>query len=209
MRKEQEIIKNIIFDLGNVIINYNQKQIIDCFTKKDVEIEYIYSQIFNSPEWKLMDLGDITNDQAIKIINEKNDFKYVKLTQEFLSEWYKKQYINRNVVNIARKLKEKQYKLYVLSNMSDLCYEYFKNEDFFSLCKGIIISSHEHIKKPDEKIYKLLLERYNLNPAECLFIDDTEKNYETANKIGIKGRKIIPNDDKDIIEMLSEFNIKI
>ena len=135
MRKEQEIIKNIIFDLGNVIINYNQKQIIDCFTKKDVEIEYIYSQIFNSPEWKLMDLGDITNDQAIKIINEKNDFKYVKLTQEFLSEWYKKQYINRNVVSIAQKLKEKQYKLYVLSNMSDLCYEYFKNEDFFHYVK--------------------------------------------------------------------------
>mgnify|MGYP004457373965 FL=1 len=205
------MIKNIIFDLGNVIINYNQKKIINNFTEKEEEIKYIYDEIFHAPEWTLMDLGDITNDEAIEIINKRNEFKYEKLTQEFLHEWYKKQPINRDIVEIAKILKNNGYNLFVLSNMANQTYEYFKNDEFFSLCTGIVISAHEHVKKPDEKVYRLLLDRYNLNAEECLFIDDDDsgKNYETANKIGIKGRRIMPNQAEDVKKLLLEFNMKI
>ena len=205
------MIRNIIFDLGNVIINYNQKQIINNFTDKEAEIKYIYDEIFHAPEWKLMDLGDITNDEAIETINKRNGFRYTKLTEYFLHEWYKKQPINRDIVEIAKRLKEKGYNLYVLSNMANLTYEYFKDDEFFELCTGIVISAHEHIKKPDEKIYRLLLERYNLNAEEYLFIDDDDsgKNYETANRIGIKGRRIIPNQLEDVKRLLKEFEVII
>ena len=198
------MIKNIIFDLGNVIINYNQKKIINNFTEKEEEIKYIYDEIFHAPEWTLMDLGDITNDEAIEIINK-------KLTQEFLHERHKKQPINRDIVEIAKILKNNGYNLFVLSNMANQTYEYFKNDEFFSLCTGIVISAHEHVKKPDEKVYRLLLDRYNLNAEECLFIDDDDsgKNYETANKIGIKGRRIMPNQAEDVKKLLLEFNVKI
>ena len=205
------MIKNIIFDLGNVIINYNQKKIINNFTEKEEEIKYIYDEIFHAPEWTLMDLGDITNEEAIEIINKRNEFKYGKLTQEFLQEWYKKQPINRDIVEIAKILKNNGYNLFVLSNMANQTYEYFKNDEFFSLCTGIVISAHEHVKKPDEKVYRLLLNRYNLNAEECLFIDDDDsgKNYETANKIGIKGRRIMPNQAEDVKKLLLEFNVEI
>lgn len=205
------MIRNIIFDLGNVIINYNQEQIINNFTKKEEEIKYIYDEIFHAPEWELMDLGNITNNQVIEVINKRNEFKYQKLTDVFLHEWYKKQEINRDIVEIAKMLKKNGYKLFVLSNMANLTYEYFKNDEFFSLCTGIVISAHEHVKKPDEKVYRLLLERYNLNAEECLFIDDDDsgKNYKTANKIGIKGRRIIPNNAEDVRKMLLEFGIEI
>ena len=205
------MIKNIIFDLGNVIINYNQKKIINNFTEKEEEIKYIYDEIFHAPEWTLMDLGDITNDEAIEIINKRNEFKYEKLTQEFLHEWHKKQPINRDIVEIAKILKNNGYNLFVLSNMANQTYEYFKNDEFFSLCTGIVISAHEHVKKPDEKVYRLLLDRYNLNAEECLFIDDDDsgKNYETANKIGIKGRRIMPNQVEEVKKLLLEFNVEI
>lgn len=205
------MIKNIIFDLGNVIINYNQKKIINNFTEKEEEIKYIYDEIFHAPEWTLMDLGDITNDEAIEIINKRNEFKYEKLTQEFLHEWHKKQPINRDIVEIAKILKNNGYNLFVLSNMANQTYEYFKNDEFFSLCTGIVISAHEHVKKPDEKVYRLLLNRYNLNAEGCLFIDDDDsgKNYETANKIGIKGRRIMPNQAEDVKKLLLEFNVEI
>lgn len=205
------MIKNIIFDLGNVIINYNQKQIINNFTKNEEEIKYVYDEIFHAPEWTLMDLGDITNDEAIEAINKRNKYKYEKLTQDFLHEWYKTQPINRDIVEIAKVLKKNGYKLFVLSNMANQTYEYFKNEDFFELCTGIVISAQEHVKKPDEKVYRLLMDRYNLNTEECLFIDDddTGRNYETANKIGIKGRRIIPNQVEDVKKLLLEFKIKI
>ena len=56
----------------------------------------------------------------------------------------------------------------------------------------------------------MVLTRYKLNPKECLFIDDdTNKSYDTANKIGILGRRVKPNSKKDIIKMLNEFNVKI
>ena len=205
------MIRNIIFDLGNVIINYNQKQIINSFTQKEDEIKYIYDEIFHAPEWHLMDLGDMTNEEAIEVINKRNECKYEKLTKDFLHEWYKKQTINREIVEIAKKLKKNGYKLFVLSNMANLTYEYFKNNEFFSLCSGIIISAHEHIKKPDEKVYKLLLDRYHLNAEECLFIDDdpSEENYKTANKMGIKDRKIIPNQAEDVKKLLLEYEIEI
>lgn len=205
------MIRNIIFDLGNVIINYNQEQIINNFTKKEEEIKYIYDEIFHAPEWEQMDLGNITNDEAIEVINKRNEFKYQKLTDNFLHEWYKEQEINRDIVEIAKKLKRNGYKLFVLSNMANLTYEYFKKDEFFSLCTGIIISAHEHLIKPDEKVFRLLLDKYKLNAEECLFIDDdpSEQNYKTANKIGIQGRRIIPNQAEDVRKLLLEFNIEI
>ena len=95
--------------------------------------------------------------------------------------------------------------------MAPLTYEYFKNDEFFSLCTGIIISAHEHLIKPDEKVFRLLLNRYNLNAEECLFIDDdpSEENYKKANEIGIKGRRIVPNQAEDVRKLLLEFGIEI
>ncbi len=203
------MIKNIIFDLGNVIINYDQKAIIERFAENEEEKEYIYNEIFNAPEWEMQDLGNVTNIEAAEIINKRNNLKYEKLTQVFLMEWYKEQKINKDIIEIAKKLKEKGYNIYVLSNMANFTYEYFKKEEFFSLCSGIVISAYEHLKKPDKKIYELILERYELKAEECLFIDDTEKNYKTANEIGIQGRNIIPNSSEDVIKLLKEYKIEL
>lgn len=205
------MIKNIIFDLGNIIINYNQEIIINSFTKNKTQHDYIIEQIFKSPEWQMMDLGIITNQEAAKSINERNDFKYKELTDNFLDNWYKVQIINKDVVELAKKLYRKGYKLYVLSNMANLTFEYFKNDEFFKLCDGIIISAHEHIKKPDKKVFEILVNRYNLKPKECIFIDDddTGKSYNTANEMGILGRVVLPNNVDDIEKMLLDYGIVI
>lgn len=203
------MIKNVIFDLGNVIINYNQEKIIKHFTQNKDEHDYIIEQIFKAPEWQMMDLGTITNQEAANIINKRNNFKYKDLTDEFLNNWYKVQTINRDVVKFAKKLYENGYKLYVLSNMANLTFEFFKNDEFFKMCDGIIISAHEHIKKPDKRIFEILLNRYNLKPQESIFIDDddTGKSYNTANEIGILGRVVLPNNVEDIEKMLKEYDI--
>ena len=127
------MIKNIIFDLGNIIINYNQDKIINNFTIDEDEKIFIKEKIFKSPEWKLLDLGQITNNAAIEEIQKRNDIKYNKLINIFLHEWYKTQPINKDIVEIAKKLKERNYNIYVLSNMAKETYEYFKNIDFFKV----------------------------------------------------------------------------
>ena len=205
------MVKNIIFDLGNVIINYNQQAIIDRFAKTDDEKEYLMENNFKAPEWRKIDLGEIDNSEAVKRINERHNNKFKELTEKFWHNWYKEQKINEDIVGIAKILKDKGYNIYVLSNMANETYNYFKNIDFFKLCNGIIISAQEHIKKPDERIFKILLERYNLKAEQCLFIDDddTNRSYETANRLGILGRRVIPNDYNDIKTELEEFGVMI
>ena len=65
--------------------------------------------------------------------------------------------------------------------------------------------------KPEKECYEILLNKYSLVPEECLFIDDdpSEQNYKTANKIGIKGRRIIPNQSEDVKKLLVEFEVEI
>ena len=100
------MIKNIIFDLGNVIINYDQQKIIDRFAKNDEEKEYLMEKNFKAPEWKRIDLGEITNSEAIEIINVRENYKYSKLTENFWQNWYKEQKINDDIVEVAKKLKD-------------------------------------------------------------------------------------------------------
>ena len=67
------------------------------------------------------------------------------------------------------------------------------------------------INKRNQFKYELLLKRYNLIAEECLFIDDDDsgRNYQTANKIGIKGRRVKPNSKEDIMNLINEFNVEL
>lgn len=205
------MIKNVIFDLGNVIIKGTHSSIIKEFARNDEEKKFIEEIFLKAPEWNLLDTGIITNNEAIIEIQKRTDKKFHNLIETSLHEWYKKIYINEDIVNIARKLKLQEYNIYILSNMAEATYLYIREDDFFKLCDGIVISAYENVKKPDIKIFKTLLERYNINAEECLFIDDddTNRSYVTANKLGILGRRVEPNSSEDIKKMLKEYNIEI
>ena len=205
------IIKNIIFDLGNVILKGTHMSIIKQYATNAEQMKFIEEEYLKSTEWNLLDTGMITNDEAIIEIKKRSNKKFHHLIETTLHEWYTKIQVNESTVEIARKLKSQNYKLYVLSNMAEATYLHFKEIDFFKLCDGIVISAYEKVKKPDEKIFKILLDRYNLRAKECLFIDDddTNQSYITANKLGILGRRVEPNSEKDIIKLLAEFSIKI
>jgi putative hydrolase of the HAD superfamily len=115
-------------------------------------------------------------------------------------------------MKLAKRLKEKGYKLYILSNIANATFEYFsKTYEFFSIVDGSIISAKIGVKKPDRKIFDILLEKYSLNAEDCLLIDDddTNRTFETANAIGIKGRRALPNDAEDIVKELKEYGVDI
>ena len=81
------MVKNVIFDLGNVIINYNQQAIIERFAKTDDEKQYLMENNFKAPEWREIDLGEIDNSEAIRRINERHNNKFKELTEKF---WHNK-----------------------------------------------------------------------------------------------------------------------
>lgn len=205
------MIKNIIFDLMNVIIkkDSNIKTLMN-FTNDANKAEDLQKYIYKTEEWKLLDLGNISHEQAIKEMQRKAPKEYSDLIKEVMNNRCQYVTVNEGTVKIAKSLKEKGYHIYVLSNMSEFAYTYFKDIDFFKLCDGIMISAYEHLVKPDEKIFMTLLDRYGLKPEECLFVDDddTGKTLETANKLGILGRSVKPNDSQDVLNLLGEYNIE-
>lgn len=125
-------------------------------------------------------------DKHIEQFKNKNDYKKIKyiLEEENLKISYP--LIKENFEYIC-KLKKDGYNLYLLTNITEDSYNYLKkimNVD--EIFKGGIYSYQEHLIKPDEKIYEILVNKYNLNKKETLFFDDKEKNVNSAIKCGIK-----------------------
>ena len=208
------MIKNIIFDLGNVIIQNPNFDIVKIFFTEENDAIIFNNYIFKSEFWKMMDLGLITNIEIANIIKEQKliNVKNYNEIEDFMLNWFSKCIVNKNIMELGMKLKENGYKIYILSNMAKETFEYFSNKyKFFSIVDGTIVSAYEGIKKPDSKIFEILLKKYSLNPEECLLIDDddTNRTLEIANTFGIKGRRVIANNFDDIKCLLEENNIKI
>ena len=207
----ERMVKNIIFDLGNVIIRGSSIETLMHFTDDENKAKDLIQYIFKTEEWKLLDLGNITKEEAITQMQKKAPKQYEILIKEVMNKRCEYLVLNKDTIEIAKKLKQKGYHIYVLSNMATYTYEYFQEIDFFKLCDGIIISAYEHLVKPNEKIFRTLLDRYDLKPEECLFIDDddTGKSFEIANRLGVLGRKVKPNDRQDILALLEEYKIEV
>ena len=204
------MIKNIIFDIGNVILQFDIKEVIPNFTKKESEKQFIINNIINWPEWlqySLIDTGFISREQAIEIVEDRTNHINDELIEKFWYRYNDYSFINDNVIDIIKELKEKDYKIYLLSNINSHTYNHIKDNKLFNLVDGYVFSYIEHQVKPYVGIYNTLLERYKLIPRECLFIDDNIKNIKTANELGIQGKKVIPDNFESVVQTLKEYNI--
>ena len=109
------MIKNIIFDIGNVILQFDIKEVIPNFTKKESEKQFIINNIINSPEWlqySLIDTGFISREQAIEIVEDRTNHINDELIEKFWYRYNDYSFINDNVIEIIKELKEKDYKIY-------------------------------------------------------------------------------------------------
>ena len=178
--------KNIIFDLGNVLFQFHPEEFLSYFFDKTT-IEDLMVIIFCSDEWLELDLGNMTIPEVIDIFASRNP-QYKKEITFVLNNWSAMLIPIEKNVKILRQLKEMGYPLYILSNFHKEAFEtMYQKHDFLHLFDGGIVSAYEHIIKPDERIYQLLLDRYHLNKEDCLFIDDSLTNIHIAGDLGIAG----------------------
>ena len=177
-------IKNIIFDLGNVLVSTNMedKLALDPDIPND-KIPYIMYQWYKDED------DTIGLDEFKKIIPDR-----LKELSKFIPRLfeYNIQCVNdfSYTIPLIDNLISNGYKVYFLSNWSKWSYELLDKHhkfDFLNKMNGGLWSWQAECLKPDEKIYKLLLDKYNLNPEECVFFDDLKENVESAKRIGIKG----------------------
>lgn len=198
------MIKNIIFDLGNVLIRFKPEEFVNKNIKKEYR-EKFFNVIFKGQEWADLDRGILEYSDAVKIFSEKipecsSEIK--KLFDNYILDVLEP--IEKNI-EIIKSLKGK-YKLFVLSNFHYPAFDYiFKNWEFFKYFDGKVVSGHCKLLKPEKKIYELLCLTYSLKPNECVFIDDTKANIEAAEEFGINGIHL--TDINILEEKLKENNL--
>jgi len=179
------MIKNIVFDLGMVLIKFNPKEFlkINNYEKKDEIMEYI----FGHEDWLKLDRGTLTEKELAKKLDENGNLTYdevmeiMKIRKDIMVPFD----FNKE---IPKELKEKGYNLYILSNFPKVPFEEIRERDeFFRYFDGAVVSAYVKHLKPEKAIYKELLRNYSLNPEETLFIDDQLDNIMSAKELGISG----------------------
>lgn len=197
-----EKVKNIIFDMGRVLLKFDPYVSLNTYCDNQEDIELIYKELFEGPEWIMGDEGKITNGQRYELVKErvpKNLHRTLKLIVE---NWEMCMEPVEGAREFYQLVKEKGYHTYVLSNACNRFFGYFPR--FYDLLsfEGIVVSSEVKMIKPNPDIYNYLLETYSLNPKECLFIDDLKTNVEAAKEFGVKGF-LFENNYEDLKKFLN------
>lgn len=194
------MLKNIIFDMGNVLIHWRADSIMDSMGIKDAEERNtLKRKVFNSLEWPLLDWGIIKEKEAEEIFCSRTPKEYHSHIHHALY-WFDMLSPMENMDKLLKELKDKDYKLFVLSNTSTLMREHFSLIPGSEYFDGLVFSAEEKLVKPMPEIYSLLLSRYNLKAEESLFVDDLPINCSASEVMGMRG--FVFNED---VEELREY----
>ncbi len=178
-------IKNIIFNFGGVLIDWNPTYLYRDIFRDKVEMEFFLRSVC-SAEWNLKQDAGRSFSEAIKELVSQFP-RYENEIRMFYSKWINMigGEIEENV-SLLKDLKN-NYRLFGLTNWSAETFPLiFDQYPFFKEFDEIIVSGSEKTVKPDEKIYTILLNRYGLKASESLFIDDNQENINAANKLGFE-----------------------
>lgn len=179
------MIKNIIFDLGGVVVDYDPKAYLyRQFNDPELE-ELLYNVIFGSEEWKQLDAGTITRALAERrMLAAAGRRRYE--AQLVLDDWREMMTTRLDTVELITGLKAAGYHIYFLSNLPEDVYQLFtERRRFMQLFEGGIPSFSVKLTKPNRKIFDLMLKTYGLRPEETIFVDDGKENIATAQKLGL------------------------
>ena len=195
------MIKNVVLDMGNVLLDFNPEFVMDQFCSSDEEKDVIRRELFEGPEWKMGDRGDIKDKDRFDMIKGRVPEKYHAALKNCADNWGICMTPLDGAEDFCRSIKAAGLGIYVLSNASDLFYDYFPKFlplDFFN---GVFVSANYHMLKPDVKIYRRFLEESGLKGEECLFVDDLEQNVAGAKEAGMNTFRFM-NDYKAVMRSL-------
>ncbi|HYG39757.1 MAG TPA: HAD family phosphatase [Cytophagales bacterium] len=205
---EKKNIDTIIFDLGNVLIDWNPLYLYKNLFEQEEEMNYFFQNICTSDWNEEQDAGRTLKEGTELLVSQFPDHKtYIEAYYGRWEEMLKGEI--RESVEILTKIKSSsKYKLYALTNWSDETFSIaWKRFEFLHWFEGIVVSGREKTRKPFPLIYKILLERYSIQPERALFIDDNLRNIMAAKDFGIQTIHFIS--PQQLKEELVEFGVSV
>lgn len=179
------MIRNIIFDIGNVLADFTWEEHYRRFGYTGERLDRLAKATVKSDAWNEYDRGALTDEEILQKFID-NDPEIETDIRRCLADVEGMVVRNDYAIPWIQELRQKGYKTLYLSNFSErAAKECAKSLDFIPYMDGGILSYQEKVIKPMPEIYQLLLDRYQLVPEECVFLDDTQKNLTGAEVFGI------------------------
>lgn len=193
------MIRNIVFDMGNVIIRFDPRWFMERDGITDhLDQKLILNELFLSVEWAQMDAGVLTEETAEPLILARFPDRLKEPVHRLLFDWAYPRDMIPGMENLVQRLKNAGYGIYLLSNASRAQHDYWPKFPVSSLFDGKLISCDLGKVKPMHEIYRAFTDRFSLNPKECVFIDDAPANVAGAVACGWQG--IVFHGDADELE---------
>ncbi len=202
------MIKNLVFDMGGVIIDYNpQKTLNTYFPEKyhDVLNQYV----FKNNIWSKLDNGLMTSDDAIEDILPRIPKETRPLIKEMINDFYPYMKPFPEMYELIKAAKAAGYPVYLLSNATPRFFDHFLDIPALTLMDGYFISALYKIIKPHREIYEAFCNKFSLEPCECFFIDDMEANIKGAEDFGMSGFVYTNPDTESLKKALLQKGVKI
>ena len=184
MKKE---IKNIVFDMGMVLMDFSMDRIIDPYFKDPEDKKLVYDVVWESGEWTTLDKGTISEDEALASWVSKVPERMKEPLRQMFAHWHETMFPVEGMAELIKELKSNGYKCYLLSNTSVRFPVYKDSVESLSLLDGHFISAFHYLLKPDRRIYEKMLDTFGLDGEESFFVDDNKENVKSAASVGMRG----------------------
>jgi putative hydrolase of the HAD superfamily len=189
----RKMIRNIIFDVGYVLIGYSWKEQFLRFGYSAKALARLAQAMFGEGVrdgsrllWEKYDCGEISDGEirAECLARYPEDRQALEWFFDNPSDWA---VLLSDMADLIPLLKEKGYRVYLLSNYPERLWKcHVTVQPFYSRTDGETVSYAEHCQKPEKRFFQILLDRYGLRPEECLFLDDRADNTHQAEALGIE-----------------------
>src|ERR1700675_615199 len=177
--------RNIIFDLGGVVLEWNPDKILDRYYTDPGARAAMKAALFKHPDWLQMDRGTLTESEVLERLKARTGRPHAELSGLFEAVRSSLQ-PKADTVALVERLAQRQIPLYCLSNMAASTFAYLREQHaFWDAFRGIVISGEIKMAKPEREIFEYLLRRYALSAAETVFVDDHAPNIQAAKELGL------------------------
>ena len=182
------MINTIIFDMGNVLIDFRWRALYKEMGLEGEEFDKMAGATTLNPFWNEFDRGILSDEEMLEGFIERAP-EMESTIRRFFDEEFSG--LLRKFDYSAKWLRDfrlKGYKVLILSNFSEKALRECADElDYMKEATGLVISCKVGMIKPNEDIYRYLIDTYDVKPEEAVFIDDTKANIDTAIRLGMKG----------------------
>lgn len=182
------MIRKIIFDMGQVLIRFSPRDIAERENVPREQIELFLREVFGNQEWIALDRGTMNADEAIAGVCARLPESLHPAAVAAIHGWWRHPLTPiAGMAELIQELKALGYGIYLLSNAPSNLHKYFHRIPGADCFDGKVVSGDWKLLKPHAEIYWTLYDQFRLNPAECLFIDDSPANIDGAFQTGMKG----------------------